>query len=104
MRKRTMVWMLACGALLVVSAVGFALWALPNYAGYCREQGRFLPDQEMFDGAIADLLASYPPAIPEIKAVAGDQVSIGGARPDRPIAYAGLWDFKSVNPDCCRFV
>jgi hypothetical protein len=84
-------------AVTVLTVGGFVWWAGMNYTGYCHAEGRYLSDEERINLAITNILQTYPPVLTE-NAVG----VIHAKRPDNPIYYADIAEFKSANNNCCN--
>lgn len=75
------------------------------YSGFCVSQGGFPAREVSYNRAIADVIARYPPSIEM------GRRDLGGGRsvmqlgiPERAIRYAGIEEFRRLNPDCCAIV
>ena len=84
-------------AVTVLTVGGFVWWAGMNYTGYCHAEGRYLSDEERINLAITNILQTYPPVLTE-NAVG----VIHAKRPDNPIYYADIAEFKLINRNCCN--
>jgi hypothetical protein len=82
--------------LLIVIAVPPLVVALRlslNVAGFCYDEFRFISEDEIINGVIDDVYASYPPSYYEI-----------GVPVQKPISYLSREQFLKANPDCCNIV
>ncbi|HSC74692.1 MAG TPA: hypothetical protein VLB90_00460 [Pseudomonadales bacterium] len=84
-------------AVTLLAVGGFVWWAGMNYTGYCHAEGRYLSDEEKIDLAIRDILQTYPPVLTE-NAVG----VIHSKRPENPVYYTDITEFKSSNNNCCN--
>jgi len=76
----------------------FAVVLLLPYTGFCFTHFRYLSDDELIDAAIRDVMASGGHSI---AAPAGGYINF---RPERPIRYGAVAEFRRLNPNCCRIV
>lgn len=75
------------------------------YTGFCFQQLRFVPDQEVIDTVVTQTLERYPPSLrfSETRTVNGELTrEYFDFIPTEPIRYAGLNDFYLKNPNCCE--
>lgn len=80
----------------VLAVSGFVWWTGMNYAGYCHAEHRFLSDEEKINLTIKNILQTYPPVLTE-----NAMGAIHSKRPENPVYYADMADFKSINVNCC---
>ena len=101
MLKRTA---LLIGVLTMVRACVVALVVLA-WQGYCFEQRRFVPAQEIERVAIASVLASYPPSVELARWRQKDgNMSVTYGRPSHPVTFTGVDHFLALNPHACQMV
>jgi len=87
-----------------VCIAGWLAWYFSlNYLGYCHAGSRYLSDREKIEIGVAYLLKMYPPVVKIYEIKNGERVFVDTRTPTDPIPYAGLDDFFTKNPDCCRF-
>lgn len=71
--------------------------------GFCFQQQRFVPVEEIEQAAIAFTLATYPPSVElSRKTLADGNVAVTYGRPDHPVPISGVDEFRALYPDGCR--
>ncbi|WNH49716.1 hypothetical protein PDM28_05220 [Stenotrophomonas aracearum] len=101
MLKRTA---LLIGVLTMVRACVVASVVLA-WQGYCFEQRRFVPAQEIERAAIESLLASYPPSVELARQRQPDgNLAVTYGPPSHPMMFAGVDHFLALNPGACQMV
>lgn len=86
-RWRLIVFFVTLGLLLI-----FFIWSALNVSGFCVAERRYLTESEQMNAAIDNVYQSH---LAHYKNKSG--LGISGPL----VRYAGLDEFKSVNPNCC---
>ena len=112
---RALRWIIA--AVLIVPLGYCTTIGALNYSGYCFEQGRYVPDEELMKRSIAAVLDHYA----AIRFVPDEMPSVGRPAPsqqknfrasdakgveitkDQLVLYADAEEFLALNPGCCNF-
>lgn len=84
----------------MVAAVACGL----NYWGFCWHERSILTPERKIDAAILRVIARYPPVLEAFYRTGQGTGVVSYRRPQRPINYRDIADFKRINPNCCALV
>jgi hypothetical protein len=61
-------------------------------------------DQFYVDAAIQRIIQAYPPSLSvELRPEDGGRSTMVYARPEHPVPYTSVQEFRAINPTCCTF-
>ena len=81
--------------LVALVFVALVLTYFLHRSSYCFSEGHFVSDQEMINAAIAD----------EIRGIGRLKTYVNLPDPgEQELPFAGVPNFKGLNPDCCRIL
>jgi len=98
------VWSTAEIGVIGTVLLGLLAWAAWSLLSPPPEKGGTSRDQLYTDAAIERIIQAYPPSLGvELRRGDGGRSTMVYARPEHPVPYTSVREFRAINPACCTF-
>lgn len=89
---------------ILITSAFYLPEAMLLYSGYCREEKRYLSDQEKFDEVVTELIGRRVSVLPYTVNEFGGKSYAKTGFVDASLRYSSLEEFYALNPGCCELV